>query len=334
MMGLLEGALLSAVLIALAVRIALALVVPRLHAPGTGRDGRVNPTGAVPTSEWSARAWLYAPIWLPMLLLLTALAMDPVSALLLGGDHCLLHEGGHHHHHLCLIHPPHASGNVLGWALPLALATPAALMLGFCAARTRTQWRLTRTLVSVSRPSEWGADVRLLDTAEPMAVTVGWWRPVVLLSAGLVDGLSPASLAVVIAHERAHVARRDTLRASLDRFASALVSGRVARALGARIVLAREQACDAAAAAAIGDRNAVARALVDVVRLGVTSPPAFVSVASGQLEARILQLRAPAPARAGRWHLYTFGLAIAAAVVVGAAPIHAGLEHLVTFILH
>lgn len=50
------------------------------------------------------------------------------------------------------------------------------------------------------------------------AFTVGWIRPRVYAAAELAEWLSPEELAAVLAHERAHAARRDPLRLSVLRF--------------------------------------------------------------------------------------------------------------------
>ncbi|MEO6526367.1 MAG: M56 family metallopeptidase [Gemmatimonadaceae bacterium] len=55
------------------------------------------------------------------------------------------------------------------------------------------------------------------DSANP-AFTAGWWRPSIYLSRQLTRSLSSAELAALIAHEGAHVARRDPLRLSMFRF--------------------------------------------------------------------------------------------------------------------
>lgn len=55
------------------------------------------------------------------------------------------------------------------------------------------------------------------------AFTAGWLRPMVYLAAELAERLSPAELGVVLAHEAAHVRRRDPLRLSALRFLGAVV---------------------------------------------------------------------------------------------------------------
>jgi Zn-dependent protease with chaperone function len=67
------------------------------------------------------------------------------------------------------------------------------------------------------------ADVRVVDGLPNPAFTAGFWRPRVYVSAALSDLLDPAQLDAVLAHEKAHVARRDPLRLSLLRFLACTV---------------------------------------------------------------------------------------------------------------
>lgn len=321
MIGLVEGAVLALTFLAAATFLGVVGLSPRL-APGT--------RGAPAWRAGAARAWLYAPLWLPVVLLACALIPHLVGWFGAGADHCAGHLGGHQHH-LCFIHPPHASQHVVSWALPLALALTALAIVGHSARKRLAEWRLSRSLVAISRPSSYGDDVRLLDQDAALALTVGWRRPTALLSTGLIAGLSPAALAIVLAHERAHIARRDTWIALFDRFAASLLPRRTAAPLLERITIAREQACDAAAAFA-GGPLAVASALTQVARLGMSVPEAGVSVASGPLEARIHHLLAPpSPARLP-WLIPT--AALLAIALLGAGPVHTVAEYLITYLLH
>jgi Zn-dependent protease with chaperone function len=247
------------------------------------------------------------------------------------GDHCLAHGHGHHHH-LCLLHPPHATGHWLTWVAPLLVAVPAAVVLLRWMWRGRGQRRLARTLVATSRPSQLGADLRLLDRAEPLALTVGVRSPTILLSTGLLERVSARALEVVLAHERAHVARGDTRLARVDRLAAALLPRAVARPLLDQITLAREQACDAAAVERVGDPVTVARALTEIARLGLRAPATGVSVASGALEARVLHLLEPPSPTRQAWLVPSS--VFVALVIAGAGPVHGAVEHLITFVLH
>lgn len=283
-----------------------------------------------PRGSGSARAWLYAPLWLPLLLVAASLGSGILGTTFAFGDHCLVHGG--HSHHLCVFHPPHYSERAIGWLVPAILAAPASLVLGLCALGGWREWRLVNTLVGISRPGDLGADVRVLEQDAPLALTVGWRNPTILLSTGLLARTSPDTLQVVLAHERAHVRRRDTWYAFFDRLAASLYPPTVSASLLQRITLSREQACDQAASVRAGGSLVVAKALAEVARLDMRAPAAGVSLASGQLEARVAHLLRPSPiARTSR--LVPFAV-IAATVLAGAGPVHTAMERLVTFVLH
>ncbi len=320
MIGLLEALALAFAPLALGTWVAVAL-----FAPSEAGGGEPQRRLAV------ARAWLLAPLWLPLLLLASAMAPDLAAAFLRSADHCLT-TGVGHHHHLCFLHPPHGAEGPVGWMIALAVLVPVTALLGLALRRAGDEWRLARALVAVSRPSELGADVRLLDRDDPIALTVGWWRPTVLLSEGLLLRLSARGREVVLAHERAHVARGDCRMASLERLAAAILPRIVARPLIAQIDLAREQACDAVAAQRAGGALAVATTLAEVLRLGIQAPPIGVSVASSALEARVAHLLNPAP-RSWGWRLSFAALGLAV-VAAGMGPGHVAIEHLVTLLLH
>lgn len=91
----------------------------------------------------------------------------------------------------------------------------------------------------------------------------GAWKPVILVPAAAVAGLPVNQLEAILAHELAHVMRWD--------FAVNMVQGMVETLLfhhpaawwiGEQMRRERECCCDQMAAAAIGDRGTVARALV------------------------------------------------------------------------
>lgn len=60
--------------------------------------------------------------------------------------------------------------------------------------------------------------VRVVDGLPNPAFTVGWLRPRIYVARALADRLAPPELAAVMAHEGAHVVRRDPLRLSVLRF--------------------------------------------------------------------------------------------------------------------
>ena len=67
------------------------------------------------------------------------------------------------------------------------------------------------------------ARVRVLDAPPVPAFTAGWFSPLVYVDRALEGRLSADELAAVLAHEGAHVARRDPLRLSLLRFLAQLL---------------------------------------------------------------------------------------------------------------
>ena len=98
--------------------------------------------------------------------------------------------------------------------------------------RGRAWWRMHRVLAGLEtrlpEPHEpvWSAAkaaglpvelVRVVDGLPNPAFTAGWLRPRVYVACALSARLSQAELAAVLAHESAHVARRDPLRLSLLR---------------------------------------------------------------------------------------------------------------------
>lgn len=60
--------------------------------------------------------------------------------------------------------------------------------------------------------------LRVVDGLPNPAFTAGWLRPQIYVATRLVDALSPAELSAVLAHEHAHVRRRDPARLSILRF--------------------------------------------------------------------------------------------------------------------
>lgn len=112
----------------------------------------------------------------------------------------------------------------------------------------------------------------MIDTREPLAITVGLWQPYVAISSGLVAGLSARELRAVLAHEHAHVRRRDPLRLLLGRVLAAhLWFLPLATDMRSRARRGYELAADLQAAKHCG-RAAVAGALLRVAAQPTTSP--------------------------------------------------------------
>jgi hypothetical protein len=275
---------------------------------------------------------LYAPLWLPVLLLGASLGRGLLSPVVPATDHCLRDLSHGHHHHLCLVHPPAASGH--GLVAGLAALIGVVVVLGFARwwGGVYRQQRAARGLVQMSRAGDWGPDVRLLDCEAPVACAVGLVRPVILVSRGLTRALKPDALRVVLEHERAHIVRGDTRWATLDALMASVFPAAVRERLLLRIGLARECACDARAARQTGSPLLVAQTLTLLVRLGLAPEPAGVSMAAVGCEVRVRRLLDP-PA-AGNRSALRWGVGLVALLLGGMGPLHNALEWLATAALH
>ncbi|MEZ4333657.1 MAG: M56 family metallopeptidase [Myxococcota bacterium] len=209
-------------------------------------------------------AWLaaVAPVLLPTILV-GLCALPGIAGALFGpGDHCAAHGD---HPHFCAIHAtralPASSALLLLALAPVGLPLLVGLVRDLRRGRRESRWLRQRQLDSPS------PGLHRLDSALPIALSHGLRRPEIWISRSLDAALTPAERAVVLAHERAHVARRDPARLALAALASRLhfpvFRDRVLSALR----LAAEQACDADAARAVGDPLRVAATLLRVERL-------------------------------------------------------------------
>ncbi len=104
-------------------------------------------------------------------------------------------------------------------------------------------------------------------------LTIGWLKPVILLPIGFVNQLSMAEVEAVLAHELAHIARRDWVFNLLQAFVESLFYYHPAVWWISQIIRReRENACDDAALTATGNPIAFARALVQVQEMATPLP--------------------------------------------------------------
>lgn len=203
-------------------------------------------------------------------LLLPAMSLLPVAHLLTIAP---LHDLWHRWE--LAVHSSPAAHGLLHAANWLLLALAAA-----CVARTVYLAAGMRAFAAelASAAARWeqapGGPVYTLPSARPLCFTVAALRPAVYVTTALREQLSPGELAAVLAHERAHVARRDgLLHACLSLF-YALFPVPGGRALLAEWERAVERRCDALAAARVGNPCDVAAVLVRVAGLGRGVPAA------------------------------------------------------------
>ncbi|KAA9338349.1 M48 family metalloprotease [Hymenobacter busanensis] len=101
-------------------------------------------------------------------------------------------------------------------------------------------------------------------------VVVGHLKPMILLPLGAVAGLSPMQMEAILAHELAHVARRDYLVNIIQSIAEILFFYHPAVwFLTATLRSERENCCDDVAASLCGDPLVLARALAALAELGL-----------------------------------------------------------------
>lgn len=181
------------------------------------------------------------------------------------------------------------------------------------------------------------ARLRIVGGLPIPAFTIGWFRPTIYVAAELGDCLSAAELTAVLAHEGAHVARRDPLLLSVLRFVGrALVWMPTVRQLAADVADDVEIRADDAAA---GQRPlALATALLAVARWtpddrfdGALVPAGMVGIARGDLLERRIR-RLAGEAAIPRTHVtsrsvLTAIVTLALLWVSGTVVAHPGHEH-------
>lgn len=151
-----------------------------------------------------------------------------------------------------------------------------------CSLRLIGGWLAARRLRAVGvrpAPAEWQETfaqlvqrfdiahrVRLLVSSRvDVPVVVGWLRPLVLVPVGALTGLPAEYVTALLAHELAHVARRDYLVNLLQRVAESLLFYHPAVWwVSGQIRVEREMCCDELAVAAQGDRVVYACALAEL----------------------------------------------------------------------
>ena len=189
------------------------------------------------------------------------------------------------------------------WIVPLWLAGVA-----FCSLRLVFSARYARTLrrTGIPAPLPIVETVRRLATAMHVrrridvmvtAVvgspgTIGWIKPVILLPAAALSGLTPVQLEAILAHEIAHIRRYDYLVNVLQMAVETVCFYHPAVWwISRRIRFERELCCDEAAVHASGDVVNYAHALAAVARQSLA--PGLVSAATLSLPERMRRLLTP-----------------------------------------
>jgi beta-lactamase regulating signal transducer with metallopeptidase domain len=170
-----------------------------------------------------------------------------------------------------------------GWALARRLTRA-----GLAAVPAEVETQLAR-LVQALRVS---APVRLFESARVEVPTVvGWLRPVVLLPASTLAGLSMEQLELILAHELAHIRRRDYLVNLLQTAAETLLFYHPAVWwVSHRMRVEREHCCDDLAVAACGNALIYAHTLAELEERRSGTPALAMAASGGALLSRVAHL--------------------------------------------
>jgi Zn-dependent protease with chaperone function len=287
-------------------------------------------TGRVPTAPeatWCAFLPLLAVLLSPMLAV-----TEPHAVASFGSWHDLWHEWARTVHATPLLH----DGLHVGNALLLGIAAITVARTVYQLARMWSfELALRRVALTECQANDTGAYLRL-PSSRPLCFTLGLLRPTVYISDRLLDALTPRDRAAVLAHERAHIRRRDPLvRPLLMLFYSffLLPGGAVLLRDWSR---ASERACDAEAGRRVGSRTDVAAALVRAARLmsGAERPEPLLSPFAGEaddIEGRVDALLHPA-ASGSPSRYFSYGPLLLTAFSVGLLfPVSFWLRHAVEF---
>lgn len=122
-------------------------------------------------------------------------------------------------------------------------------------------------------------------------MVLGWMRPVILVPVGFCTGLPAAQVEAILAHELAHLVRRDYLVNLAQRAVETLLFYHPAVWwVSDRIRIEREFCCDDLAAQAIGDRTELAGALVALAERQVADLDFALAADGGSLTERVRRL--------------------------------------------
>jgi len=161
---------------------------------------------------------------------------------------------------------------VLVWMLGVCLLSCRLFWRWLAAARGRRramplrEERWEKAMALLARRLRVSPAVELLQSALVRAPTViGWLRPAILLPASVLAGLTPEQLEAVLAHELAHIRRRDYLVNIAQSVIEVLLFYHPAVWwVSHRIRVEREHCCDDVAVAACGSVVTYTRALAEL----------------------------------------------------------------------
>ncbi len=223
-----------------------------------------------------------------------------------------------------LAHQP-LFGGALAWcrdalglhaAIPSWLGIPALALVVLAVIRSRSvigSWRRYRRLEP--------AVPEVIESDALFAYTLPGRGGQIVLSSGLIGELAPEELAVVLAHERAHVLHRHDRHVLVADLADAIFP--FVRPLQRRLVFVLERWADETAVAAVGgDRRMVARTLARVALSHAPGPAPAVAFGGLGVAARVEALLDPPSVSRARLWLTVMITGIAVVTLAGAVQVH------------
>lgn len=120
---------------------------------------------------------------------------------------------------------------------------------------------------------------------------IGWLKPIILIPPGVLTGLTPLQMELILAHELAHIRRQDYLWNLLQVFVDTLLFYHPAvRWVSHHARMEREQCCDDIVVNMNGDAINYARALTELERLRTPRNAMVLGADGGQIIHRIHRL--------------------------------------------
>lgn len=147
-------------------------------------------------------------------------------------------------------------------------------------------------------------------------MVIGWLRPMILFPVGLLTALPLQEIEAVLAHELAHIRRRDFIVHLCQSVVEAVLFYHPAVWwMSAQINRERENCCDDLALAVTGNRLAYVKALADLAeRITCPDASAYVMAASGKSESGLLQrirrIVQPGSANGATWQTFPVRFAV------------------------
>lgn len=177
----------------------------------------------------------------------------------------------------------------------LMLATAGIIRLAYALARTRAFVSSVRSSALATGREVEGIPLYTIRTVRPLCFTMGVRRPAIYLSTGLQDQLSPRDCEAMLAHEAAHVRRKDGAARNFFYLFYALFPLPGSRLLIREWRDAAERECDAEAAVRMGSPTEIAAALIRaaqaLVRCAAAVPDAACFAVDGDdIEGRVQAL--------------------------------------------